>query len=86
MLVRGGQGAARWTHALMERLFDRVSFHAHLSFDERWRYQEANRLAKRFCERLLPHVKAGRLDRLLDKLRHAYRLGAEAKLQHLAAR
>jgi hypothetical protein len=29
-------------------------------------------------------VVARRLDRLLEALRYAYRLGAEAKLQHLA--
>ena len=34
--------------------------------------------------RLLAHVVSRRLDRLLEALRYAYRLGAEAKLQHLA--
>jgi hypothetical protein len=37
-----------------------------------------------FTARLLAHVVARRLDRLLEALRYAYRLGAEAKLQHLA--
>jgi hypothetical protein len=84
-LLRWGQGAARFAHGLVGRLFDRVSFHGHLSGPERWRYQEANRLAKGFCERLLPDVAAGRMDKLLSQLRHAYRLGAQAKLAHLAA-
>jgi hypothetical protein len=55
-----------------------------LSGEERWRYVEANRLAKRYCTRLLPAVRAGRLDALLSELRHAYRLGAEAKLAYFA--
>jgi hypothetical protein len=55
-----------------------------LSGDERWRYVEANRLARRYCTRLLPAIRAGRLDALLSELRHAYRLGAEAKLAYFA--
>jgi hypothetical protein len=45
---------------------------------------EANRIAALFTARLLAHVMARRLDRLLEALRYAYRLGAEAKLHHLA--
>lgn len=80
----GGWGATagRWAASLVGRLFERVSLHAHLGAAERWRYTEANRLAKTYCQRLLPLVHAGRLDRLLSELRHAYRLGAEAKLQY----
>ena len=61
-----------------------VSYRPGLAPEERARYVEANRLAALFTARLLAHVVARRLDRLLEALRYAYRLGAEAKLQHLA--
>jgi hypothetical protein len=70
--------------ALHTQLFDAVSYHTHLEPAERWRYREANRLGRAFSSRLLVHCAARRLDRLLEALRYAYRLGAEAKLQHLA--
>jgi hypothetical protein len=66
------------------RLFREVSYRPGLRPDERFRYTEANRLAALFTARLLTHVVARRWDRLLEALRYAYRLGAEAKLQHLA--
>ena len=69
---------------LFERLFQRVSYRPHLEAAERWRYEEANRLSSAFCRRLLRHVAADRMDRFLADLRYAYRLGAEAKLRHLA--
>ena len=71
---------------LLHRLFDGISLHAHLSDDERWRYTEANRLARTYAQRLLPLIRAARLDRLLAEVRHAYRLGAEAKLHYFARR
>jgi hypothetical protein len=83
-LSRWGQGAAAWAEKLFGRLFEQVGFRAGMSGAERWRYVEANRLAKAFCKRLLPLVEAGRMDKVLSALRHAYRLGAEAKLQHLS--
>lgn len=70
---------------LLERLFEQVSYRAHLKPEERWRYEHANRLSRGFCRRLLRHVATGGMDRFLSDLRYAYRLGAEAKLQHLAA-
>jgi hypothetical protein len=81
-LLHWGLSAGRWASTLVGRLFERVQLREHLTAPERWRYVEANRLAKVYCERLLPVVKAGHLDRLLAELRHAYRLGAEAKLQY----
>lgn len=75
-----GSGA----RALHARLFRDVSYRAGLDPAERFRYLEANRLAALFTARLLAHVVGRRLDRLLEALRYAYRLGAEAKLQHLA--
>ncbi|MFZ5442722.1 MAG: hypothetical protein ACOZQL_22120 [Myxococcota bacterium] len=83
-LWRWGLHAGRWAGSLMGRLFERVALRPSLSEPERWRYLEANRLAKAYCERLLPIVRHGQLDRLLSELRHAYRLGAEAKLQYFA--
>jgi hypothetical protein len=69
---------------LIAQLFDRVRLREGLSEAERWRYVESSRVAKAYCERLAPMVRAHRLDRLLTELRHAYRLGAEAKLQYFA--
>jgi hypothetical protein len=73
-----------WAEELLLRLFDRVSYRERLSPQERWRYEEANRLSRRFCARLMGHVTGRRLDRLPGDLRYAYRLGAEAKLRHFA--
>jgi hypothetical protein len=67
------------------RLFDRVSYRTDLSPSVRWRYEEANRIAKTYCRRLLELFAARRMDRLLAELRHTYRMGAEAKLQRLSA-
>jgi hypothetical protein len=84
LLHRWGEGVRAWALELMRRLFERVSYLPHLSAQERWRYEEANRLSRNFCQRLLEHVFAHRLDRLLSELRYAYRLGAEAKLRHFS--
>lgn len=81
-LLRWGQHVGRWAGELVGRLFERVSLRPNLSEPERWRYLEANRLAKTYAERLLPLVRSQKLDRLLAELRHGYRLGAEAKLQY----
>jgi hypothetical protein len=84
VLHRWGEGVGTWAEELLRRLFDRVSYRAKLSEAERWRYEEANRLSRNFCTRLMGHVTARRLERLLTELRYAYRLGAEAKLRHFA--
>jgi hypothetical protein len=83
-LLRWGKDAAGWASSLMGTLFDRVRFSDLLTGPERWRYSEANRLARRYCARLLPSIRARRLEVLLSDLRHTYRLGAEAKLAWLA--
>ncbi len=83
-LMRWGLNVGRWAGTLVGRLFDQMVLRPNLSGPERWRYTEANRLAKRYCERLLPMVREGSMERLLSELRHAYRLGAEAKLQYFA--
>jgi len=73
-----------WAQALHHRLFDTVRFHPHLGAQARWRYQEANRLSRNYCKRLLPLAMGRKLDRLLAELRYGYRLGAGAKLDYLA--
>jgi hypothetical protein len=83
-LLRWGEHAASWATRLMGTLFDRVRYSESLTAPERWRYVEANRLAKRYCGRLLPAIRERRLDALLSELRQAYRLGAEAKLAYFA--
>lgn len=70
---------------LHARLFDRVRYLETLSQEERWRYEEANRLARVYCRRLLVVVQSRRLEALLGDLRYCYRLGAEAKLEYLRA-
>jgi len=84
LLHRWGSATADWAHELHRRLFDRVSYNPNLSGDEERRYAEANRLSRAYCLRLMPHVIGRRMDRLLADLRYSYRLGAEAKLRHLA--
>jgi hypothetical protein len=84
LLMRWGRDGAGWATSLMGRLFQRVRFNEQLSADERWRYVEANRLAKTYVARLMGLVRDGQLERLLGELRHAYRLGAEAKLQYFS--
>ena len=81
-LLTWRDGGAR---ALYERLFERVGFRPGLSHGERWRYEEANRMAKGYCRRLLELITARRMDQLLAELRETYRMGAEAKLQRLSA-
>jgi hypothetical protein len=84
LLHRWGDGVGAWAEELLRRLFERVSYRPRLSEAERWRYEEANRLSRNFCGRLMGHVTGRRLERLLSDLRYAYRLGAEAKLRHFA--
>ena len=84
LLQRWGEGALAWAKELFHRLFEAIRYLPHLPGAERWRYEEANRLSRAFCARLLPHVAERRLDKLLSALRYNYRLGAEAKLHHLA--
>jgi hypothetical protein len=84
LLPRWGEGVKAWAEELLRRLFERVSYPSRLSAQERWRYEEANRLSRSFCTRLMGHVGERRLERLLSDLRYAYRLGAEAKLRHFS--
>lgn len=82
MLARWGN--TDWPQQLVHRLFDAVSFRHTLTSAERSRYEEANRLARKYCVELTSHMKRRRLDKLLNELRYSYRLGAEAKLRRFA--
>ena len=84
LLHRWNDGSVAWARELHQRLFDCVTFHSALTEEEARRYAEANRLSRAYCSRLIPHVSSRRMDRLLADLRYSYRLGADAKLRHLA--
>ena len=75
----------RGARALHGQLFGAVRFAPQWGEHERLRYEEANRLAKSYCGRLLSMIAERRMDRLLTELRHTYRMGAEAKLNRLAS-
>jgi hypothetical protein len=83
-LLGWSRHVGRWAGTLVQRLFERVQFRGHLDAAEQWRYSEANRLGHRYASRLMPLVNGGRLESFLSELRHAYRLGAEAKLAYFA--
>ena len=76
-------GEGQQAKGIFRRIFDGVKLRAGLSEQESWRYREASRLARAYCQRLLPIITGRRLERLLAELRYAYRLGAEAKLDYL---
>jgi hypothetical protein len=73
-----------WARDLAHRLFDDLALRPGLTEPERWRYAEANRLARNYCGRMLRYISERRMDSLLSELRHSYRMGAEAKLQYLS--
>jgi hypothetical protein len=83
VLLRWGHGVGDFAKHMLG-LIQRAGLRPGLSPEESRRYTEAGRLGQRFCERLLPLVIERKLEPLLDSLRYAYRLGAEAKLCHLA--
>lgn len=86
VLLRWGHQVGAWAGALVGLLFDRARLRDSLSPAERFRYRESSRVARAYCQRLLPLVGARSLERLLQELRHAYRMGAEAKLDYFARR
>lgn len=83
-VLHGWKRGVAWAELLLARIFERVRYLSTLTAQERWRYEEANRLSHQYCRRLLKHVANGQLERFLSDLRYCYRLGAEAKLRHLA--
>lgn len=71
--------------ALIERLFERVSYRADLTAEQRARYEKANFLARLYCRFLDGrYLVRGRIDALLADLRRMYRLGAGEKLSYAA--
>lgn len=82
MLAKGNDG--HWPTELLQRLFDDVSYRQTLTVEERHRYEEANRLARCYCSKLVNHLKRRRMDSLLKELRYSYRLGRDAKLRRFA--
>jgi hypothetical protein len=75
----------RQVHA---RLFDRVSFDAHLAPEQFQRYRTAHRCAAQYCKRLeRSFVTRGeaRIEALVRELRRFYRLRCTAKLRHALA-
>ena len=80
-----GGGYPAQVHA---RLFDRVSYAAHLEPDQYRRYRTAHRSAAHYCRRLEHRfVTRGeaRIEALVRELRKFYRLGSTAKLRHALA-
>ena len=81
------QREGRFPTDLFARLFEGVSFLPHLSDEERTRYEEAHRVAARFCRKLEERFlrpRRARPEALLAELRAFYRLGRQAKLRHAA--
>lgn len=65
-------------------LFEDVSFHPHLSADQRERYRAANDYAGRFCHRLRQSLRDD-VAAWQDELRHFYRLTQGHKISHIHA-
>jgi len=86
-LLAGQQGGS-YPAQVHPRLFDRVSFDAHLKPDQYHRYRTAHRCAAHYCRRLEHrYVSRGqaRIEALVRELRKFYRLGSTAKLRHALA-
>lgn len=70
---------------LRHRLFERVSFHAHLDRQQREMYEKANFLARLYCGFLeTRYVMRNSIEGLFGDLRRMYRLGAAEKLSYAA--
>ncbi|MFL5299514.1 MAG: hypothetical protein ACJ79R_04115 [Anaeromyxobacteraceae bacterium] len=81
------RGLRRLSPALRRRLFERVSYHAHLGPEELERYRLANRLGGGYARWLeLRYVDLADVEGLVRELRASYRLGAGEKLGYLGAR
>jgi hypothetical protein len=83
----GGRRSARLSPGLRHRLFEDVSFLAHLDRGELLRYRTANRLAAGYARWLeLRFVSSGDREGFLRELRTTYRLGTADKPGYLASR
>jgi hypothetical protein len=81
------RGLRRMSPALRRRLFERVSYHAHLGPEELERYRLANRLGGGYARWLeLRYVDVADVEGLLRELRSTYRLGGGEKIGYLGAR
>ncbi len=81
------RGLRRLSPALRHRLFERVSYHAHLGPDELERYQLANRLGGGYARWLeVRYVDAADAEGLLRELRATYRRGGGEKIGYLGSR
>ncbi|HEX7375226.1 MAG TPA: hypothetical protein VF277_09630 [Steroidobacteraceae bacterium] len=81
------QRDGRFPADLFHRLFDNASFLPQLAQEDRQRYEEAHRVAARFCRRLEERFlrpRRARPEAMLAQLRAFYRLGRHAKLRHAA--
>jgi hypothetical protein len=68
----------------LQRLFENATFHADLSTEELARYQDANRLAERYCRGLeRRYFRGGSRAELLRELRGFYRRSRSDKLYHI---
>lgn len=80
------QGDGRVPPALHARLFDEVRFDATLPAAELARYEEANRLAARYCDALRRRFPGHHHEAsFVRELRGFYRLGGREKIRHILA-
>jgi hypothetical protein len=88
VFLLGAQQGGGYPSQVHSRLFDRVSFDAHLEPAEAERYQTAHRCAARYCRRLehtFVNRGVARIEAMVRELRRFYRLGASAKLNQALA-
>jgi hypothetical protein len=85
VFLLGAQQGGAYPAQVHARLFDRVSFDAHLQPEQYERYRTAHRCAAQYCrglERRFVSRGVARIEGLVRELRRFYRLGATAKLSH----
>jgi hypothetical protein len=81
------RGLRRFSPALRRRLFERVSYHAHLDAEELARYRMANGLGGGYARWLEENYVAGAdAEGMVRELRQSYRLGGCEKLGYLGSR
>ncbi len=78
------QRGAVQLRSLLKTMFEDVAFRPQLPEIERQRYYEANRLASRYCERLVSRhaLKRGE-PTLMRELRRFYRMSQDEKIRHI---
>jgi len=80
------QHGALEPRSLLKTLFENIAFRPQLPESERQRYYEANRLASRYCQRLVSRhaLKRGE-PTLMSELRRFYRMPQDEKIRHIEA-